>query len=173
MVRNTRKCKPFDTQLHRHVRHSQANLARVFASLQRERFNSFRTGSRGRQNRISRPHRARQIPASSRAVGMGSRKTKLQQPAAFNLQIETPTSTKTKEKLQMTEPITPVPHHDGRYYANINGIAKGSIGCYFDAAGNLVATTLDNFIGSKHQQLTEKLHAEILRRGVVIPQVNG
>lgn len=104
MVRNTRKCKPFDTQLHRHVRHSQANLARVFASLQRTRFNSFRTGSRGRQNRISRPHRTRQIPAPSRAVGMGSCKTKLQQPAAFNLQIETPTSTKTKEKLQMTDP---------------------------------------------------------------------
>jgi hypothetical protein len=75
--------------------------------------------------------------------------------------------------MNTTEPITPTLLHDGRYYANINGISKGSIGCYFDAAGNLIANTLDNFKGSKHQELTEKLHAEILRRGVVIPQVNA
>lgn len=69
-----------------------------------------------------------------------------------------------------SQPITLTLVFDGRYYANINGITKGSIGCYFDAEGNLVANTLDNFKGSKHQELTQKLHEEIERRGVVIPK---
>ena len=75
--------------------------------------------------------------------------------------------------MNTTDPITTFLFHDGRYYANINGITKGSIGCYFDAEGNLVANTLDNFKGSKYKQLLEKLHAEILRRGVVIPKVEA
>jgi hypothetical protein len=75
--------------------------------------------------------------------------------------------------MNTTDPIITFLFHDGRYYANINGITKGSIGCYFDAEGNLVANTLDNFKGSKYKELLEKLHAEILRRGVVIPQVEA
>jgi hypothetical protein len=76
---------------------------------------------------------------------------------------------KENQDMNTTEIITTFLRHDGRYYANINGITKGSIGCYFDAEGNLVANTLDK--GSKYKQLTEKLHAEILRRGVFIPKV--
>lgn len=76
---------------------------------------------------------------------------------------------KENQNMKATEIITTFLRHDGRYYANINGITNGSIGCYFDAEGNLVANTLDR--GSRYQQLIEKLHAEILRRGVFIPQV--
>jgi hypothetical protein len=68
-----------------------------------------------------------------------------------------------------TEPIYPQgPRHDGRYYANINGIARGSIGCYFDSSGLLVATTLDK--GPKYAEMLAKIEEQIKRRGVVMPE---
>jgi hypothetical protein len=54
------------------------------------------------------------------------------------------------------------------YYANINGIARGSIGCYFDSAGLLVATTLDK--GPKYAEMLAKIEEQIERRGVVMPE---
>jgi hypothetical protein len=80
-----------------------------------------------------------------------------------------------EETLQMntTEPITTILFRDGRYYANINGITKGSIGCYFNDEGKLTASTLDNFKGSKYHELTEKLLAEISRRGVIITKAEN
>ena len=75
--------------------------------------------------------------------------------------------------MNTTEPITAVLFHNGRYYANINGITKSSIGCYFNGEGKLIASTLDNFKGSKYRELTGKLLAEISRRGVIIPTVEN
>jgi hypothetical protein len=68
-----------------------------------------------------------------------------------------------------TEPIQLAgPQHCGRYYANINGIARGSIGCYFDSAGLLVATTLGK--GPKYAEMLAKIEEQIERRGVVMPE---
>lgn len=63
-----------------------------------------------------------------------------------------------------TNPIQAHLKNDGRYYANVNGVARGSIGCYFDADGNLVAHTLEK--GRLYDQLLAKLVAEIATRGV-------
>lgn len=77
-----------------------------------------------------------------------------------------------KRQPMETQPIYPQgPRHDGRYYANINGIARGSIGCYFDSTGALVATTLDK--GPKYAAMLAKIEEQIESRGVVIPESNA
>lgn len=70
--------------------------------------------------------------------------------------------------MEMT-PIKTVPHYNGTFYANVNGITKGSIGCYFDKDGNLVANSL--YRGKDYEKFLVKLNAEILRRGVVITEI--
>jgi hypothetical protein len=52
----------------------------------------------------------------------------------------------------------------GELYANVNGVASGSVTCYFNEAGDLIAHTL---YGDK---LVAKLRAVINARGVVIPE---
>lgn len=64
------------------------------------------------------------------------------------------------------EPIKAHINNDGRYYANVNGVARSSIGCYFDANGNLVAHTLEK--GRLYDELLAKLLAEIATRTVVL-----
>lgn len=71
-----------------------------------------------------------------------------------------------------TDPIKLTVLYNGSLFANVNGITKNSITCYFDATGNLIGSTLENRKGSKYQELTQKLHAEIKRRGIVMPQVD-
>jgi hypothetical protein len=69
----------------------------------------------------------------------------------------------------INDPIRPQgPRYDGRYYANINGITRSSIGCYFDINGALTATTLEK--NHKYDDLFAKLENEISRRGVVMPE---
>jgi hypothetical protein len=75
--------------------------------------------------------------------------------------------------MNTTDQILTILRHDGKYYANINGITKGSIGCYFNDEGKLIASTLDNFKGSKYHELTKKLLEEISRRGVIIPKTEN
>jgi hypothetical protein len=68
-----------------------------------------------------------------------------------------------------TEPIQITgPRYDGRYYANINGITRGSIGCYFDSNGKLTSTTLDK--NHKYAELLAKVEAQIATRGIRMPE---
>jgi hypothetical protein len=69
--------------------------------------------------------------------------------------------------MNTTDPIYPNgPRHDGRYYANINGITRSSIGCYFDSEGRLTATTLEK--NHKYAELLAKVEAQIALRTVII-----
>jgi hypothetical protein len=54
------------------------------------------------------------------------------------------------------------------YYANINGITKGSITCYFDEQGSLTATTLYSG-GAKQEELLQNIIAHINEVGVHFP----
>ena len=58
--------------------------------------------------------------------------------------------------------------HAGNFYANVNGIARGSIGVYFDRDGNILAHTIDG--GRMAGVMIEKLLAEIERRGIKFPE---
>jgi hypothetical protein len=60
---------------------------------------------------------------------------------------------------------SPTPNY--AYYANINGIIKSSIGCYFDENGKLVSTTL--YKTGKYQTILDKIMLQIEQRGVVFP----
>jgi hypothetical protein len=72
--------------------------------------------------------------------------------------------------MNTTEPIQITgPRYDGRYYANINGITRGSIGCYFDSEGTLIATTLEK--NHKYAELLAKVEAQIADRGIRMPEV--
>ena len=57
--------------------------------------------------------------------------------------------------------------YNGDLYANVNGVARGSVGCYFDDSGALIAHTL---YGDK---LVPKLLAVIAARGLVLPTESG
>ena len=52
----------------------------------------------------------------------------------------------------------------GELYANVNGVARGSVTCYFNESGDLIAHTLYN------DKLVAKLYAVINARGVVMPE---
>ena len=58
--------------------------------------------------------------------------------------------------------------NQNRLYANITGITKGTITCYFDFAGNLLTTTIEKN-SPKEKELTKKLLDMIETRGVVLP----
>jgi hypothetical protein len=60
-------------------------------------------------------------------------------------------------------PIVITRTHTGELYANVNGVARGSVTCYFSESGELISHTL---YGDK---LVPKLHAVIAARGLVIP----
>ncbi len=51
----------------------------------------------------------------------------------------------------------------GELYANVNGVASGSVTCYFNKSGELIAHTLYN------DKLVAKLYAVIAARGVKMP----
>ena len=40
------------------------------------------------------------------------------------------------------EPIQLIRIHTGELYANVNGVARGSVGCRFDESGALISHTL-------------------------------
>ena len=61
------------------------------------------------------------------------------------------------------EPIVLTRTYTGELYANVNGVARGSIGCRFNESGELVSHTL---YGDK---LLPKLLAVIASRGLVFP----
>lgn len=65
------------------------------------------------------------------------------------------------------EPIQLIRTHTGELYANVNGVARGSVGCRFDESGALISHTL---YGDK---LVPKLLAVIAARGVVMPDESG
>jgi hypothetical protein len=65
------------------------------------------------------------------------------------------------------EPIQLTRIHTGELYANVNGVARGSVGCRFDESGALISHTL---YGDK---LLAKLLAVIAARGVVLPDESG
>lgn len=70
-----------------------------------------------------------------------------------------------------TNPIQAFITPDGRYYANINGISKGSITCYFDSNGNLISHTLEQ--GRLYEQLLAKLQTMIDTNGVQLNQTKA
>jgi hypothetical protein len=71
--------------------------------------------------------------------------------------------------MNTTEPIQVTgPRYDGRYYANINGVTRSSIGCYFDSDGKLTSTTLDK--NHKYAELLAKVEAQIAIRGIQMPE---
>jgi hypothetical protein len=55
----------------------------------------------------------------------------------------------------------------GQLYANVNGIARGSVTCYFNESGELVSHTLYN------EKLVAKLGDLIDTRGVLMPSEGG
>jgi len=65
------------------------------------------------------------------------------------------------------EPIQLIRRYNGELYANVNGVTRNSVGCYFDESGALVKHTL---YGDK---LVPKLLAVIASRGVVLPDESG
>ena len=64
------------------------------------------------------------------------------------------------------EPIVITRASGGALYANINGVARGSVTCYFNESGELISHTLYAVA------LVPKLHAVIAARGVLLPN-NG
>ena len=61
-------------------------------------------------------------------------------------------------------------HSDATHYANVQGVHKrGSIGVYFNAAGDVVGCTI--YKGKDEQTLLWKLHSEIVRRGICFEEV--
>jgi hypothetical protein len=65
------------------------------------------------------------------------------------------------------EPIQLIRRYNGDLYANVNGVTRASVGCYFDDSGALIAHTL---YGDK---LVPKLLAVIAARGLVFPDESG
>jgi hypothetical protein len=61
------------------------------------------------------------------------------------------------------EKIQVIRRYNGELYANVNGVARGSVGCYFSESGELIAHTL---YGDK---LLPKLLAIIEARGLEFP----
>jgi hypothetical protein len=61
------------------------------------------------------------------------------------------------------EPIQVIRRYNGDLYANVNGVARGSVGCCFSESGELISHTL---YGDK---LLPKLLAIIEARGLVFP----
>lgn len=103
-MRNGSKCEPQHALIHRHVWHLPAHMEGLQQQIICSRFDSAPAGSSRGQHCFPRPLRARQISASSRAVGLGRYQTKLHAAAELYLQIKTPTSPKTKKELPMKEP---------------------------------------------------------------------
>lgn len=64
------------------------------------------------------------------------------------------------------EPIVLTMTHTGELYANVNGVARGSVTCVFNESGELLSHTL---YGDK---LVSKLLAVIASRGLVFPSEN-
>lgn len=57
-----------------------------------------------------------------------------------------------------------------RYYANVQGVhPRQSIGVYFDETGSVVVA-FSIYDGKKAQEMISKLHSEIARRGVALPE---
>ena len=65
------------------------------------------------------------------------------------------------------EPIQLIRIHTGELYANVNGVARGSVGCRFDESGALISHTLYG------EKLVPKLLAVIASRGIVMPDESG
>lgn len=69
--------------------------------------------------------------------------------------------------MTIIEPIQLTRNYTGELYANVNGVARGSVGCRFSESGELVSHTL---YGDK---LLPKLLAVIAARGLVFPTENA
>ena len=65
------------------------------------------------------------------------------------------------------EPIRLSRTGGGQLYANLNGIARGSVTCYFNESGELISHTLYN------EKLVAKLGEVIATRGVLVPSEGG
>ena len=83
--------------------------------------------------------------------------------------VANPTQVRESICMETNNPIQITgPRYDGRYYANINGITRSSIGCYFDSEGRLTSTTLEK--NHKYDELLAKVEAQIASRGIQMPE---
>ena len=64
----------------------------------------------------------------------------------------------------LMEPIVLIRTYTGELYANVNGVARGSVGCRFNESGELLSHTLYS------DKLVAKLYAVIAARGVSMPK---